>query len=83
MKSMIERVARAIALQEGVIAGETSDFADWHWEEFIDHARDVLAAIREPTASMMSAAHNRLAGDGAVEDVYRAMIDAALGEVTK
>jgi hypothetical protein len=41
-------------------------------------ARAAIAAMREPTDDMIEAAHHRLAGDGTVEDVYRAMIDAAL-----
>lgn len=51
--NMIERVARALAQEEGARAHEVADFAEWHWEEFIDHARAVITAIREPTRAMI------------------------------
>jgi hypothetical protein len=44
---LIEAIARAIATQDGIQAGEASDFAEWHWEDTVDHAKAALAAIEE------------------------------------
>lgn len=43
----IERMARAIARVEGQVIGEAPDFAEWHWEDFIDHAKAALEARRQ------------------------------------
>lgn len=40
-----EIVARAIARREGLLAHEAADFAEWHWQEFEDHATDVLVNL--------------------------------------
>ena len=72
---MIERVARAIAEQNH---GST-------WDEWIDEARAAIEAMREPTEAMINGL--RIAqecGDSTAALwaplVWRAMIDAALGE---
>jgi hypothetical protein len=40
-----EKIARAISREDGIMAGEASDFAEWHWEESLDHADAALSAI--------------------------------------
>jgi len=40
-----EKIARAISREDGIMAGEASDFAEWHWEESLDHAEAALTAI--------------------------------------
>jgi hypothetical protein len=42
---LIEAIARAISTEDGIQAGEASDFAEWHWEDTVDHAKAALAAI--------------------------------------
>jgi hypothetical protein len=42
---LIKVIARAISTQDGIQAGEASDFADWHWEDTVDHAKAALSAI--------------------------------------
>ena len=91
MPGMIEKIAREIARHEGLVAGEAADFAEWHWEEFVDHARGILGVMREPTEAMLAAEvvayndHSKkqpralLAG----ECLWRAMIDAAIAEPTR
>lgn len=44
----LEQVAKAIARVEGQVIGEAFDFAEWHWEEFIDHAKAAIAAMPPP-----------------------------------
>jgi hypothetical protein len=41
-----EKIARAISREDGIQAGEASDFETWHWEESLDHAEAVLNAIK-------------------------------------
>lgn len=96
-ESMVERVARASfncwrdnGSRAGSWAARTPEFEDMSDDErvfAIDHARAVIAAMREPTAAMMTAAGW---GDGEQEcpstlgqallRVWHAMIDEALKE---
>jgi hypothetical protein len=45
MDELDEKIARAISREDGLMAGEASDFAEWHWEESLDHAKAARAAI--------------------------------------
>lgn len=87
-QTMIERIARAIApeaWEPGRYFG--SAVRRWRREMSIRNARAALAALREPTEGMVtmgeSAAEMPDDEDGcritfAADDVFRAMIDAAL-----
>jgi len=78
--SPLERAARALA--------ERNDSA--YWRGYVGDVQAVLEAIREPTEGMTGAAvYSDLdiywgycadGRPGGPEDVWRAMIDAALGE---
>jgi len=45
MDKLKEKIARAISREDGLMAGESSDFEEWHWEESLDHAAAALTAI--------------------------------------
>lgn len=71
--TMLEKVA--MALEEMADLNGCSPIHGENW------ARSALEAMRGPSPEMVEAAHTVLAGDnGKVEDVYTAMIDAALKE---
>lgn len=78
--SMIERVARAIALS--VLRDEGA------WMDWVSEARASIEALREPTDAMVSAADNAMNSHpvlgperaGTIRTGYSAMIDAALNE---
>ncbi len=78
MSEMVERVARAIFNNvRGVSPAPNA------WKDYEGDARAALAAIREPTESMVIAAHLSAKGMNDFEEFrvgYRAMIDAALAE---
>lgn len=92
--SMIEKVARAIcdaAWGNGSFdrPPEKGGFSVEAKEQCLEQARAAIAAMREPNKEMMAGAdsyvmhcheHGDVLGPTA-DGVYRAMIDAALGEV--
>jgi hypothetical protein len=71
MSEMIERVARAICKAERYDV-ETS------WEVYVKDARAAIAAMREPTFDML----NTFTDHMAAEEIWIAMIEAALSEET-
>ncbi len=76
---MIERIAQAIYEAAGDAA---EDYEEWCSMPMAEAAaRAVLAAMREPTEAMCDAGHlgHYITRDDA-NDVWRAMIDAALKE---
>lgn len=92
----LERAARALYQRLGTeIADPENGGEDERWPEFVDDARAVLQAIREPSEAMLPDPHDtstpiyqaaRLIDDDAASsaDVFRsawqAMIDAAMEE---
>ena len=83
--TMIERVARALAPQ--------SLLPEHMWREFVEPARAAIEAMREPTEEMRIAGDTAPTAHGwglhaihgssefaECEPLWRAMIDAALGE---
>ncbi len=98
MKSPLEGAARAAAEEYGedwdaLPALNPIDNGEMDQQQFIDIARAVLQAIREPSRAMTDAGGEReyageadgedvnvSAGDYAAGVIYRAMIDAALEE---
>ncbi len=44
---LVEKVARIMSEQDRAEANEAPDFADWHWEENTDVAREIIKAVRE------------------------------------
>jgi hypothetical protein len=80
--TMIERVARAIALAE---FNQSDSGVCPKWSDYRDHARAVLAAMREPTPGMIrqgEAEYDKIfPRDAVLADVMSpAMVDAALAE---
>lgn len=76
---LVERVARVLAAQ----MAQSEDL----WGHFVHIAKYVIEDIREPTIAMMGAGHN-MRNDPATgmpthcgtDEIYTAMIDAALAE---
>ena len=73
----LERAARALCVR--------NEGNELSWDWWLDDARTVLLAIREPSEAMHSNVDAMLHADGAYMDcsdtaVWQAMIDAALGE---
>lgn len=88
--NMVEMVARIISEQDRAEADESSDFADWHWEERAELAVEIIKALREPSDAMITAAYEAVETDdrwfiGDADDwckSYRAAIGAAAVEGT-
>ncbi|MEZ2132438.1 MULTISPECIES: hypothetical protein [unclassified Sinorhizobium] len=76
MTTMIERVARAIMED----SGGGRDRPDFNWRYYESAARAAIEAMREPTEDMRIAGCQETWLDPSVDDIYRAMIDAALQE---
>jgi hypothetical protein len=88
-QSMTERVARILCKQWGrepdeVVQGERAAVGrSWlGWEAFADEAKDIMAAMREPTEDMNDAIVD-VAPDRPHGDYWRAGIDAALAEPSR
>lgn len=83
-----EEIARAIARDEMESWGHESEEAlqvdlDARWPSWMNLADSVLAALREPTEAMFLAgvlAYMESKSGEAVNDAWRAMIDAARNE---
>lgn len=81
MNDMIERVARAICVQEHVLAypgaswrpNELDQKVESYWPRHVSAARSAIEAMRQPTDAMARAG----GGEGAVNS-WHAMITAAL-----
>jgi hypothetical protein len=71
----IERVARAIAAE---MEGKSSDSL---WVNYEGAAQAAIKAMREPTDAQLEAG-NRKENDYFPDNIWRAMIDAALGETS-
>jgi hypothetical protein len=88
MTEMVERAARVLARRAE--PNWPPEAAEALWSEFVDDAKAVISAMREPTEGMIAAIDNEelmawecFRGDGEawkVADVYSIMIDAALKE---
>jgi hypothetical protein len=85
----LERAARALCLRHlrsiAPATPEGSQLVNEGWPEFVDAARAVLTAIREPSEGMLYAAacadtSAGYCGDEALAAFYTAMIDAMLAE---
>lgn len=76
-KPPLERAARALCSLQGL--PENTKFEGRPmWESFLPNARVALEAIREPSEAMKGAS-DRIA-HARDEEIWRAMIDAALSE---
>jgi Holliday junction resolvasome RuvABC DNA-binding subunit len=67
---MLERVARAIALE----------LDGGNWQEYLPAARAAVAAMREPSTEMLDAATPGLTDYGYLPDEWQAMIKQVLGD---
>jgi hypothetical protein len=87
MNEMIERVARAICVDEYEDPDELLDTNDPVWTDYISRARAAIEAMREPTDAMKEAGGNGVCG--IIQDVgdksekhfvrlWHCAIDAAL-----
>lgn len=74
MTEMIERVARAIAAAGTIVDWDEMSVACQ--EQFTKEARAAIAAMREPSETMVDAGYQ---ASPPVEYIWQAMIDAALG----
>ncbi len=74
-ESMIERVAKALCVQSGIIWEKQSDTQRGH---NMSLARAAIEAMREPTERMIKSGNEHCDNDGNLDAAYRAMIDAAL-----
>ena len=92
MSEMIERCARALCMATlnadptSYELGFRTKHTDRHWPTFVNDARVVIAAMREPTPEMAEAEMD-LGGYGSYDgecycadpsEIWRAMIDEAL-----
>ncbi|MBO9377655.1 hypothetical protein GG804_12835 [Sphingomonas histidinilytica] len=75
----IERAARALCEMDGNPPGATMDGKPL-WQDYVPEVRAVLTAIREPSETMLAA--NPAAPTVLIypEDIWGAMVDAALAE---
>lgn len=91
MSEMVERVARVLCAKDccdpdepeyGFLGGSVSGYA---WQGYVPQARAAIAAMREPTIDMQVAGTEQWLCEAAMEERspanWKAMIDAALGEV--
>jgi hypothetical protein len=81
MKSALERIARALCALDGHPEDATMN-AKPLWQDYLPEARTVLRAIREPDDRMIEAADSQPCSIGTAQ-LWRAMIDAALGETNQ
>ena len=87
MSEMVERVARAICEASGLNPDHNYDpnqisrSDDVRWRLFIPHARAAIEALRDPTEDMANAAE--CAEPFSFEAMWKAAVDAALGEAAK
>ena len=81
MSEMVERVARII-FEEAMYSGTWSGASPGLRDKCFDIARTAIAAMREPTLSMLMAANDLPGaapwGDPLPVDLWRSMIDEAL-----
>lgn len=81
MSDMVEKVARAIyEKRNGRGCRPWPLQANWHKEPYLQDAETALRALREPTFAMVEAPAPMEIDPGTADDVWRAMIDAALSE---
>ena len=80
MSEMIERVARALAIADGMHPEAVSNGEDAVpvWTLYVDDARAAIEAMREPTDVMVDAGYAVTVDDET--EVWQAMIDAALSQ---
>lgn len=85
MPEMIERVARALAMADGMHPQAASNDADEQpaWTLYVGMAKAAIESLREPTEAMVEASaaiygDNYLYRHRYSKDQWRAMIDAAL-----
>lgn len=82
--TMIEQVARALCLDDGIVPDQVNWDGWYEWEYYRDNAIAAITAMREPT-DLMGNALNRMgrpydAGSHSATEIWRALIDAALEE---
>lgn len=77
MSEMIERVARV--LYEDEIGAGFDETYNERKTRFLDRARRVVAAMREPTDEMRDAGRAELRNNRTEAAIYCAMIDEVLG----
>jgi hypothetical protein len=80
---MVERVARALAVADGMHPEAVSNDEDQVpvWTLYVDDARAAIEAMREPTEAMVGSGADHDAEGGGTGNpiaIYTAMIDAAL-----
>ncbi len=59
MSDVVEKVARAMAQADGLQIGEASDFAEWHWEEYVEPAKAAIRALAANVTDEMVNAFSR------------------------
>lgn len=75
--SPIERAAHALCELDGNPPGATMDGRPL-WQDYAPEVRAVLAAIRQPSSAMVQAAPDDRNRPIYAEDIWQAMIDAAI-----
>lgn len=91
--NLVERVARVICAKSfedaSIYWGDDTipEAVDRNWKDYVGDAGAALAAIRVPTEAMIVAGHNvrndpvtDMQTDCGTDEIYTAMIDAALSE---
>lgn len=77
--SPIERAARALCELDGNPPNATMEGKPL-WRDYVPEVRAVLTAIREPSEAMLAVDPAGPTGSIYPEDIWRAMVDAALLE---
>ncbi|MGV1681723.1 hypothetical protein [Sphingopyxis sp. NJF-3] len=81
MTTGLERVARALCELDANPPNATMDGKPL-WQDYLPEARAAIMALREADQAMIGAALLKAAqiGEGNLNEIYRAMIDAAMAE---
>ena len=83
---MVEKVARTLAWLDWIHDPYMKDFPDIRIDtmyvdpKYFEEARAALEAMKEPTEEMISAGYTLCVGQDNMNDIYQAMIEAALEE---
>lgn len=87
--TMVERVARALCLQEGEDPNQETPYhpkVTHLWQHYVPSARAAIEAMREPTREMLAVGKRSSCADDIyltvdeVSAIYSAMVEAALNE---
>ena len=81
MTTGLERVARALCELDANPPNATMGGKPL-WQDYLPEAWAAIMALREPDQAMIGAARLKAAqiGEGNLDEIYRAMIDAAMAE---